>query len=291
MYILFFSVPVILPVFKMALRSLLALSFLVSIAKSVAPPQVALSPPSRDDFGPDLDSARTNAPHIFNAIHSSMRQWGSSLQHNGLSFWSVSIPSGVQLYHGTHTPNPVTGMEWLAFEIEHAEVFARTRRPGGRPPGRGPGEGPGRGDRPGGRPGGPRPTGNPRPPVVEEDRHDMEHDSFSTDAAMDGYLHIYRATRPLSRVLYIDGMSAGKTSMGTLDSTDYILRNQSKLTEPWGDYVRAQELCDLGAQWEIEGFLRMEAGFELILCNFTNGLEFVSAMQRPAFNRTEAYNE
>jgi hypothetical protein len=30
--------------------------------------------------GSSLESARANAPHIFNAVHSSMRQWGSSLK-------------------------------------------------------------------------------------------------------------------------------------------------------------------------------------------------------------------
>ncbi|KAG9233273.1 hypothetical protein BJ875DRAFT_464621 [Amylocarpus encephaloides] len=35
-----------------------------------------------------------------------------------------------------------------------------------------------------------------------------------------GYLHIYRTTRPL----YINRMPAGKTTMGTLDTQDYILR-------------------------------------------------------------------
>ncbi|RAL58100.1 hypothetical protein DID88_010380 [Monilinia fructigena] len=46
-------------------------------------------------------------------------------------------------------------MEWLAFEIEHAEVFAHPRRghgPGGHGPGKGPGDhppgGPGRGPPP-----------------------------------------------------------------------------------------------------------------------------------------------
>jgi hypothetical protein len=38
---------------------------------------------------------------------------------------------------------------------------------------------------------------------------------------------IYRETRPLTNLVYIDGMSAGKTTMGTLDTQDYILRNMT----------------------------------------------------------------
>jgi len=84
-------------------------------------------------------------------------------------------------------------------------------------------------------------------------------------------------------LIYIDGTSAGKTSMGTLDTQDLILRNSSNGTATWGDYERAQDLCSLSSSLgiELEGFIRMEAGFELILCDFENGLEFVEARQRP----------
>src|ERR1700712_4660290 len=101
-------------------------------------------------FGANKDSARTNANLIFNAIHSSMRQWGSSLNHNGMSLFPARIPNNTHLYHGTHTPNAVKGMEWLAFEIEHAEMFARSmprRRP--RPGNPGDPERPGRPSEPG----------------------------------------------------------------------------------------------------------------------------------------------
>ncbi|EHK98415.1 hypothetical protein M7I_5790 [Glarea lozoyensis 74030] len=60
-----------------------------------------------------------------------------------------------------------------------------------------------------------------------------------------------------------------------------VLRNKTGNDPPWGEYERAEELCELGTKWDIEGFIRLEAGFELILCNFTNGLEFKSARRRP----------
>src|SRR3954451_7330658 len=69
-----------------------------------------------------------NTNHIFNAIHSSMRQWGSSLNHNGMSFFLATVPAGTRLYHGGSTRDPVIGPEWLAFEAEHALMFARPRR-------------------------------------------------------------------------------------------------------------------------------------------------------------------
>lgn len=57
--------------------------------------------------------------------------------------------------------------------------------------------------------------------------------------------------------LYIDGVSAGKMANGTLDSQDCIL-------------LAAQE-------WEgrVGGFVRMEGGFEVVLCEFERRLDVV----------------
>lgn len=223
--------------------------------------------------GPSIENARANSHEIFNTIHSSMRQWGSSLKHNGMSFFPASVPKGTLFYHGTHTTEPVEGMEWLAFEIEHAEVFAHPRRERG-PGGHGPGKGPS-----GHSPGSP-------PHARMYNRPKSKHgggiyDSEDKDEVSHGYLHTYRTSKPLTKLFYIDGMSAGKTSMGTLDSTDYIIRNLTPTSkEPNNDWIRAVDLCKIGEQWGVEGFLRMEAGFEIILCNFKEGLEFMSASQR-----------
>lgn len=88
-------------------------------------------------------------------------------------------------------------------------------------------------------------------------------------------------------------MSAGKTSMGTLDTQDYVMNNDSEeaTSAPWGDYQRAQVMCALGKEYGIEGIIRMEAGFELILCDFSSGLEFVGANQRPKYDLPEAYQD
>ena len=122
----------------MALCCILILATLTLPATSAPQAQVPLfsSPETVRDHGPSLESARANAPQIFNAIHSSTRQWGSSLLHNGMSLYPARIPNNTHLYHGTHIPDAVKGMEWLAFEIEHAEMFARSHRigpPRGRP--------------------------------------------------------------------------------------------------------------------------------------------------------------
>lgn len=267
----------------------------------------------------------------------------------------ASVPAGTQLYHGTSSLDVVKGMEWLAFEPEHALIFARPRRgpPGGRRPGHGDEDekrpenendeerielrGRHKGDwdeehcemahdgthdpwsrqghahmppppemddnrkRPGHRPGaqfeGPHPYGppprhhsRPRPPPQHHSgppppSHDSDsQNTFSDDPREPGgnekgYLHTYVPTHPL-RLLYIDGLSAGKTSNGTLDTQDLLILNQSTSPEPGspmgGEIARAQGMCHLASTlWEnkIDGILRMEAGFEIILCEFEGNVE------------------
>ncbi|KAL0254675.1 hypothetical protein SLS55_010155 [Diplodia seriata] len=249
-----------------------------------------------------------NANHVFNALHSSMRQWGSSLSHNGMSFFLTSVPEGTQFYHGRSSNESVKGMEWLAFEPEHALVFAR---PHGPPPGKGPGRGgPGRGPPgqapPGQGPPPPFPAGEStsehkehhgwrKPPHGEEYRPDWKRpgwekhhgadrqapmekrDAKAKDDSAGGYLHTYRTKHNLS-LLYIDGMSAGKTQKGTLDSTDAILLGvdiEEHNRHMW-DFERGQALCNLTRdEWgnRVDGFLRMEMGFEIILCDFEKHLD------------------
>jgi hypothetical protein len=93
-----------------------------------------------------------------------------------------------------------------------------------------------------------------------------------------GFLHTYLAKKDL-QLLYIDGMSAGKTDNGTLDSQDYILLNDTTKHQGMWEFERAQGLCNISRdEWDgrVDGFLRMEAGFEIILCHFERDLEVKS---------------
>ncbi|KAK3690341.1 hypothetical protein B0T22DRAFT_463408 [Podospora appendiculata] len=240
-------------------------ALLPSSAASVLPAHATAD----GSFGPSEATARQNGFQIFNAVHSAMRQWGSSLHHNGMSLFVATVPAGVTFYHGTHTPTPPAGPEWLAFDLEHAEGFARTwNRP---PPGPPPGE----------------------DNIMAQFR---EHDAqirLRTPSLQDepttpknesnpvfyGYLHIYKTTQPL-RLLYIDGMSAGKTLMGTLDTQDLLLRGQ-RSEHPYDDFLRADKLCELVTSWGLQGVIRMECGFEIIKCDFADSMALVSANRRP----------
>lgn len=195
--------------------------------------------------------ATQNANHIFNAVHSSMRQWGSSLHHNGMSVFVATVPEGTQLYHGTNQSERVNATEWLAFEPEHALVFARSRRPG------------------------------PPPRQVSSQQIPLQYEAEKGDAP--GYLHTYRVKHQL-RLLYIDGQSAAKSTKGTLDLQDFVLLHnaQPDTARPpptrgiMNEVFRADHLCAMArTDWagKIDGFLRMELGFEIILCSFEDGLE------------------
>lgn len=78
-----------------------------------------------------------------------MRQWGSSLDHNGMSVFFATVPAYTEFYHGSSSSQPINGTQWLAFEPEHALNFANCGRPGKGGPGRTPpGDHPSYGERP-----------------------------------------------------------------------------------------------------------------------------------------------
>ncbi|KAF8170745.1 hypothetical protein K438DRAFT_2024317 [Mycena galopus ATCC 62051] len=79
------------------------------------------------------------------------------------------------------------------------------------------------------------------------------------------------ATRPL-RVLYFDGSSATKMPDGPMDTQDLLTWGAvrpERATLEW-EYVRLNRLCDtLG----FDAYVRMQMNFEVMLCNFTDGVQ------------------
>lgn len=223
---------------------------------------------AREPVTPNHETSERNGIHIFNAIHSAGRQWGSAIYHNGLSFFPAVMPKGTLLYHGAQTQDFPQGAEWMAFEVEHAEAFAFSAKKGAIPQDR-------RGTQS-------HPKQKPITPVTEEPE--------DKDAYLRGYLHTYRANRNLN-LLYVDGMSAGKSTMGTLDTQDLVLR-ENLTSGIWGPFMdelaRATSLCDMLTDWGYDGIMRMEIGFEVIYCNFTNGVDRVM-MTRSAIHEDKSF--
>ncbi|KAH6624807.1 hypothetical protein B0J18DRAFT_366744 [Chaetomium sp. MPI-SDFR-AT-0129] len=84
-------------------------------------------------------------------------------------------------------------------------------------------------------------------------------------------LDVYSTTRPLN-VLYFDGQSATLTSAGTLDSQMAVLQGHVPLYPPYNlvydEDQRKFDLCRLAADLGIDGIVRMNAGFEVLICDF-----------------------
>jgi hypothetical protein len=220
-----------------------------------------------------------NANHIFNVLTSATRQWGSSLNHNGVSFFLATVPAGTLLHHGRGHADEIVGPEWLAFEPEHAANFAVQVRDGdgnhiplpGAPP-----------------------NASVKwhwPMIVSSEQlhsqpRSMAHKDHQQSVLRHqfhlpvrnytmypGYLHTLVPKRDL-HLVYIDGMSAGKSTIGTLDSQDRVLlrRMRSPDARLWDDFGRAQDLCRMAKEQHggrVDGFMRMEHGFEVILCDFS----------------------
>lgn len=236
-------------------------------------------------IGPSVEQARKNAVPIFNSIHSATRQWGSSLDHNGLAMIPAKVPKGVLLYHGTHNGDVnTTGLEWLAFEPEHSEIFSLSWRAAQAT----------------------LKAHQARSGVSEQSvLHDVDKlrpqsgppEAISSPAVR-GYLRTYQANRDLN-LLYLDGMSSGKGCLGPMDTQDLVLRLingtspcDTRVADVIGnDVLRVGELCDILGPLGYDGLLRMESGFEIVYCEFSDGgLHLSSQMRRPFWDQMKAWH-
>lgn len=225
-----------------------------------------------NSFAKDSAEEVRNANHIFNAIHAVMRHPILSEYPHGVSFFLATIPKGTQFYHGTGEEHPITGLEWLAFEPEHSLGFAHFS---GR-----------------------------QPPHFDSDRPESSQKSLMEEEGGEeshGYLHTYVTAKDL-RLLHLDGMSAGPG--GFLEAQDRILFNDSiprdrgpgggghgkrpviepraELGGPPSEQARALQTCQMAEEkWagRIDGLLRTEQGFEILLCSFERGLDLVRISQ------------
>lgn len=215
-----------------------------------------------------------HANYIFNAIHSSMRHWGTSIYPNGVAFHLATVPKGTQFYHGTGLSEPIKGLEWLAFSPQHSLGFAHRAN------------------------GGFHMKDRALRRSSTEKQQPIDHDApFKTFSNSDGhgYLHTYAAAKDL-RLLYIDGESAGPR--GSMQSQDILLYNNTidgwkpvskpSIGGPPSEQARAILGCRMVEEvWgeRIDGIVRTEGDFEIILCNFERDLEVVHITQtRPQEN-------
>ncbi|KAF8645849.1 hypothetical protein AX16_007507 [Volvariella volvacea WC 439] len=122
-------------------------------------------------------------------------------------------------------------------------------------------------------------TSQPKVPTIPEwtaTNPEFSHNFCRTHADVEGCWHLTLvAVRPL-RILYFDGNSAAKLDNGPVDSQDILLWGKAKPEWVFEERRRLEELCGWGKKFKIDGFVRLSADFEVMLCDFTAGLEVVS---------------
>ncbi|KAF9788174.1 hypothetical protein BJ322DRAFT_611735 [Thelephora terrestris] len=93
------------------------------------------------------------------------------------------------------------------------------------------------------------------------------------------YLYTYVTTRAL-RLAYFDGSSAAKIRpSGVMDTQDILIWGKVRPDMTRNEAGRIRELCKWGEQFELDGFVRMEMDFEVMICDFGAGMELVSESQ------------
>ncbi|KAI0060146.1 hypothetical protein BV25DRAFT_1807890 [Artomyces pyxidatus] len=103
------------------------------------------------------------------------------------------------------------------------------------------------------------------------------------------YIVSLMATRDL-RLAHFDGTSAAKMGTGTLDSQDVLTWGKPFPDRCMDEWQRIEDLCAWGKPFGIEGFLRTGFQSEVMLCDFSAGLQVISLLNYiPKHGRDPAY--
>ncbi|KAI0045165.1 hypothetical protein FA95DRAFT_1544005 [Auriscalpium vulgare] len=103
---------------------------------------------------------------------------------------------------------------------------------------------------------------------------DFEH-SYLFSFGPSGHVLTFMATRDL-RLAYFDGSSAAKLDDGVMDTQDLLAFGEPRTG--FFDRERLIALCEWGKQFDLDGFVRMEFHFEVMLCDFSKGLKLVNRL-------------
>ncbi|KJA12649.1 hypothetical protein HYPSUDRAFT_60309, partial [Hypholoma sublateritium FD-334 SS-4] len=85
-----------------------------------------------------------------------------------------------------------------------------------------------------------------------------------------GCYHLTLAVTCALKVLYFDGSSAAKMRGRPMDSQDLVASRMGRA------------LCEWAAPLGVDGFVRMEMDFEIMLCNFTVSVKVISFLNLAA---------
>lgn len=181
----------------------------------------------------------SSSPHLLASVSSQLHQWSNTIFPNGHTLAAVEVPAYTLFYHGLISPEDPS----------------------------------------------------PSPPSPEWLAFDLEMAYGIMGSSRHSFLLTYQTTRPV-RALYFDGESAALMGLGQMDTQ--MLQLFGNVTGPPGsgfmglgqEYMRAHGLCQWfedaglgGPGWGFEGVVRMNAGFEMIWCDFSSpSLRLVSRL-------------
>ncbi|KAF7316923.1 hypothetical protein HMN09_00426500 [Mycena chlorophos] len=200
---------------------------------------------------------------VFDSISSTLTHWAHTRYRNGHNLIPGVVPVGTLLYHGRGNPDvPPARPDWVATDPEHSYIFCR-----------GPGQ-----------------------TAVGCRRMLAPH--FGGHATIEGMLtqntSRYRSSYQniCLQVLYFDGSSAAKMQDGPMDTQDvvgwrkvcftfvlgssHLLHAKVDPSRYFDERNRIVDLCAWGKQFGVDGYVRMEMDFEIMLCDFTVGVDVVA---------------
>ncbi|KAH9177286.1 hypothetical protein EDB89DRAFT_1533163 [Lactarius sanguifluus] len=99
------------------------------------------------------------------------------------------------------------------------------------------------------------------------------------------YVISLQAKRDL-RLVYFDGSSAAKMKDGPMDSQDVILWGRPQPDKYFSERERIKALCDWGRPFGLDGFVRMEFHFEVMICDVLDPMEVVTFLNLLPKNQT-----
>lgn len=184
-----------------------------------------------------------NASAVFNTVNGAMKLKDMNLFPVGVSFIPAYIPSNTLLYHSTNLPEIPSGYDWIAMDYEFSYDFAVFDRAKKKP----------------------HPHKRSQQPIK----------AMWGRPKNNAFLYTFRNTKPLDKLIYLDGASAAKTRTGEMDQ-QLILSRQKDIYGRVDEYEAAEKICEWGREFGLQGVVRLEVGFEVIICDFHDGIELVA---------------